>query len=144
MKIIPAILLAAAFALPAGASVQVPLEIRNPFEVPDPVGFKTMNTQAKDKTDSAALAKETAFAKVKEKLYALPVRGIVSHMKNANSGSVTILLGAYTVNEGTNLPPQDFELNKGIIRATSVTLDRIVFKVSIGLDTRDIVIPLAR
>jgi len=140
----PVIAAAAGFALTLGATVPVPQDLRNPFEVADPGRIMQNATPAKEKVDNAAIAREAAFAKVREKLYSLPVLGVVSRMKNSSGGNVTVLLGSYTIMEGTNLPPSDFELNKGILKVTSVTLDRIVIKVSIELETRDITIPLAR
>lgn len=145
MTKLSAIVAVLGFALGLDASVQVPQDIRNPFEVPDPtIGFKTASSAAKP-VDTAAQERAAAFAKVQEKLYSLPVRGIITRMKNASSGGVTVLLGNYTIFEGMpDIPSAEFDIPKGIIRVVQVTPERIVFKVSIGLESKDISLPIAR
>lgn len=130
--------------LPLCASVPVPESIRNPFEIPDPTGFKSAlgsAAGAKGDRSAAEAARLAAFEKVKEKLYSLPLRGIVSEMKK--TGDTTILLGPYTLRNGSTLPASDFEI-KGLIRVTSVSPEKIVVKVSIALETKEITIPLSR
>ncbi len=147
MKNFYTFLVFAGISLPLSASVPVPEGIRNPFEIPDPTGFKSsLGTSAGAKSERSAVeaAKAAAFDKVKEKLYSLPLRGIVSEMhKGASGGDTTVLLGPYTLRTGSTLPASDFEI-KGLIRVTSVSPEKIVVKVSIELETKEITIPLAR
>jgi hypothetical protein len=138
-----ALLACAGLGLHLDASVPVPNDLHNPFEVPDPAGFKMAKSNASSKTDNATVSREAAFGRVKDKLYSLPVRGIISNMKNAASGDVTVLLGEYTIRSGTDLPMADFDI-KGIIKIASVTPTEIVVNVSIDLETRKMTIPLAR
>ena len=131
--------------LSASASVPVPDNILNPFEIPDPVGFK-QNLKGGASTDknSAEAVRSASFDKIKERLFSLPVKGIVSHVNRSTGvGDTTVLLGPYTLRNGSALPASDFEI-KGIIRVASVSSDKIVVKVSIELETKEITIPLAR
>lgn len=141
-----AFLFIAGIALPLGASVPVPENISNPFEIPDPTGFRTNSKLggASNERTSAEAARSAAFDKVKEKLFSMPVRGIISDMhKGLGKGDTTVLLGSYTLKNGSTLPSSDFEI-KGIIRVASISSDKIVIKVSIELETKEITIPLAR
>jgi hypothetical protein len=131
--------------LPLSASVPVPDNIPNPFEIPDPTGFK-LNAKggASSEKNSAEAARGASFDKVKERLFSLPVKGIVSHVNRSTGvGDTTVLLGPYTLRNGSAIPASDFEI-KGIIRVASVSSDKIVVRVSIELETKEITIPLAR
>ena len=141
-KYISAILIAFLTALPLSASVLVPQDLRNPFEVPDPAGFKIQKA-ASSRSDSNTSDRDAAFKKVESQLLGLQLRGIVSNMHNASSGDVTVLLGGYTVKNGSEFPAADFGI-KGLIKVISVTTSDIKVTVSIELETRTITIPLVR
>ena len=137
-----ALLLTLGLVLPLGASVPVPNDLHNPFEVPDPMGPRQIKTATKA-TDSATVSRETAFGRVRDRLMSLPVRCIISSMRNSAYGEVTVLIGNYTAKSGMDLPASDFDI-KGIIRIASVTPTEIVLNVSIDLETRKMTIPLVR
>jgi hypothetical protein len=140
-------LLLAGVALPLSASVPVPENLPNPFEIPDPTGFRVNakgGGSGSVERSAAEAARGAAFDKIKDKLFSLPVRGIISDMnRGTGKGNTTVLLGSYTLRKGSELPPSDFEI-KGIIKVASVSSDKIVIKVSIELETKEITIPLAR
>lgn len=147
IKQLISITLVAGLGLQLSASIPIPSDLRNPFEVPDPAGFKIAAklaaTSSKNAADSASAVREAAFTRVRDKLYSMPLRGIVSRMKSSSDGEVTVLLGAYTIKTGSELPASDFDI-KGIVKVTSVTTEKIIVKVSIELETKDITISLAR
>jgi len=135
------------FGLSLGASVKVPDDLRNPFEVPDPIGFDALRKNADARSakavDPAVSAREKAFSSIRDKLLSLDVKGIAANFRNPDVASTTVLLGPYTLKSGMTLPPSDFDF-KGIIRIVSISPTEIVVNVSIELETRKMTIPLAR
>jgi hypothetical protein len=142
-KYVTAISIAVLTGMPLCASVTVPQDLRNPFEVPDPAGFKIQKQAASAKADASAAGREAAFEKVRKQLLDLPIKGIVSNMRNSASGEVTVLLGEYTVRPGYDFPAVDFGV-KGLIKVISVTTSEIKVNVSIDLEAKTITIPLDR
>ncbi|MBN1403118.1 MAG: hypothetical protein JW942_01450 [Opitutales bacterium] len=138
-----AIMFVLGLGLPLGASVRVPSDIRNPFEVPDPIDFRdnASDKLAKNAVDPAIAAREKKFADIRDKLIALPVKGIAADYRKPDNA--TVLVGPYTLKSGMDIPASDFDF-KGLIRVASVTPTEIVVNVSIELETRKITIPLAR
>jgi hypothetical protein len=141
-KPILAVLIALAATLPLHASVTVPQDLRNPFEIPDPAGFKVQKN-SNPKMDMANANRDAAFERIKRALLDLPVNGVVSNMRNTASSEVMVLLGKYTVRPGFEFPPSDFGI-KGLIKVTSVSISEIRISVSIELETRPITLPLVR
>lgn len=139
-----ALFIALALSAPLCASLPIPTNLRNPFEFPDTTAASKLDASGRRnaKNDKEA-AREAAFKSVEDQLFSMPVRGIVTNMKDAASGQVTILFGEYTIRNETQLPAADFKIN-GTILVSSVSTTRIVFKVTIDLDSKEITIPLAR
>jgi len=137
-----AFLIVFAATMPLCASVTVPQDLRNPFEVPDPAGFRVQKT-TNTKAELVNASHDASFERIRKQLSDLPVNGIVSNMRNSSSGEVMVLLGRHTVRTGYEFPPGDFGI-KGLIKVTSVTTSEIKISVSIELETRSITIPLVR
>jgi hypothetical protein len=141
-RLITVSLASLALGLPLAASLPVPADIRNPFEVPDPDAIRATSPTAaggqKPARDPAVVARETAFNKVASTLAALEVKGVV----RAPTGEVTtVLLGNHTVWPGFEFNSSDFGV-KGIIKITAFTQTQIVIDVTIELETHKVFLPL--
>lgn len=128
------------------AAVPVPEDLRNPFQPANPTGFTTPQQIERERPNRPTVNPEEEqlnqqFLAVANKLRSLPLRGIISSPQNPNANSA--LLGTHIFQRDVEIDSRNFGFT-GIIRVVSVDAARIIVNISIGLESREIILPLQR
>jgi hypothetical protein len=130
------------FATSIQAAIEVPSDLRNPFEKVDPTGFRNTKfaIEASDgKATPEMLARGNAFNAVFNKLKRLAIRGVIENKVDPDNS--TVLMDRYVVKRDISLNSADFDFS-GVIKVVSANPSRVVFSVAIDLETRELVIPI--
>jgi len=120
------------------ASVVVPDDLRNPFEVASPSGFiETSDTVLPEHNDAQRMRQKNFFDLAKQ-LRSLPFLGVISHPDR--QGECLVLLGDYIFSENMDVDPSSFNF-PGSIHVLRVESRKMLISVSLDAEVREIEIP---